>query len=153
TSNYGVLLMNVGRLDEAEALQRRAVALAPLVAGVHKNLGDVLVRRNRIAEAASCYREALALDPAHGETLGALLNAAQWLCDWPERGALEARLLAWHRSAPPEARAVMPFPTLSMGLTPAEERAIAARMARQIVAETTALRRRLGFDHRRKPTA
>jgi tetratricopeptide (TPR) repeat protein len=51
-----------GRLDEAERVLRRAVALAPDEAGGYVNLGNVALDRGRLDEAEGWYREALSRD-------------------------------------------------------------------------------------------
>lgn len=64
-----------GRLDEAEALFRKAVEAAPGQADGHNNLGIFLRRSGRLQEALACYRRALALDPACAEAHVNLANA------------------------------------------------------------------------------
>ncbi|MEO8190165.1 MAG: tetratricopeptide repeat protein, partial [Acidobacteriota bacterium] len=59
----GVALLNLGRLDQAEAELRRAVALEPKSRVAVTELGLALERLNRPAEAEAQYRAALALDP------------------------------------------------------------------------------------------
>lgn len=56
-----------GRLAEAEASYRRAVALEPAHAKACNNLGAVLIYQGRIEEALACYRQALSLDPDQPE--------------------------------------------------------------------------------------
>jgi Tfp pilus assembly protein PilF len=52
-----------GRLDEAEASYRKALALAPAHARAHNNLGCILHLRGELDAALACYRRALDLEP------------------------------------------------------------------------------------------
>ncbi|MBB3281984.1 LytR C-terminal domain-containing protein [Mitsuaria sp. BK037] len=61
----GRTLASAGRLDEAEAALRQAVALAPKRARAHNNLAYVLLLKDQPAPALAALDEALALDPTH----------------------------------------------------------------------------------------
>ena len=61
----GRTLASAGRLDEAEAALRQAVALAPRRARAHNNLAYVLLLKDQPAPALAALDEALALDPSH----------------------------------------------------------------------------------------
>jgi protein O-GlcNAc transferase len=63
----------VGRLVEAEAALRRALAVRPDV-DTRIEIGNVRKDRGRIASARSWYRSALALAPAHDKGLNNLAN-------------------------------------------------------------------------------
>jgi len=65
----GNLLQQMGKLDEAQACYRRALALDPGNADLHNNLGVLLTRQKRIAEAEQAYQRALALRPAYPAAL------------------------------------------------------------------------------------
>ena len=52
-------------LNEAEALCRRAVALAPEIATGHKILGNILRLAGRYEEARTCFAQASGSDPQH----------------------------------------------------------------------------------------
>ena len=54
-----------GRLHEAEALYRRAVARAPRHARAHLNLGIALEARGDVDGAIAAFEQVLALDPRH----------------------------------------------------------------------------------------
>lgn len=56
--------LSLGRLGEAEALLRDAVALAPGDAAAWNDLGVVLLEKGRTGEAYEAFRRAFALDPA-----------------------------------------------------------------------------------------
>src|SRR5262249_52221674 len=51
----GWALRMQGRLDEAEAACRRAIAIAPSYAPAHARLGQILCNRNRIMEACQSF--------------------------------------------------------------------------------------------------
>jgi tetratricopeptide (TPR) repeat protein len=60
-SNIGTAYFFFGRLDEAEALFRRAVELQPRDPTFHRNLGDLHLRRGRAGAARASFRRALEL--------------------------------------------------------------------------------------------
>ena len=62
-ANRGIVLQRLGRLEEAEAAQRRALQRTPTHVGAHFNLGLVLAALDRLAEAAVYYAEAARLSP------------------------------------------------------------------------------------------
>jgi tetratricopeptide (TPR) repeat protein len=78
-----------GRMDEAEAHFRRALAADPRHFGALSDLGVVLHRQERFAEAAELYGKALALDPEHADTRFNLALAQLALGD---RAAAELQL-------------------------------------------------------------
>jgi len=61
----GRTLASAGRVDEAEAALRHAVALAPQRARAHNNLAYVLLLKDEPAPALAALDEALKLDPSH----------------------------------------------------------------------------------------
>jgi protein O-GlcNAc transferase len=75
--NLGVALQGFGRLEEAKASYRRAIALKPDLAEAHNNLGNILNDLGRMEEAEASCRQAIALKPdlveAHNN-LGNILN-------------------------------------------------------------------------------
>ncbi|MFO0842107.1 MAG: tetratricopeptide repeat protein [Gemmataceae bacterium] len=60
-TNLGVALRDKGRLDEAIACHRRAIALDPKCAGL--NLGVALQGKGQLDEAIACQRQAIEADP------------------------------------------------------------------------------------------
>jgi Flp pilus assembly protein TadD/2-polyprenyl-3-methyl-5-hydroxy-6-metoxy-1,4-benzoquinol methylase len=56
-----------GRLDDAIACYRRAIALEPSLAGAHSNLGTALCELDMLEEAEVSYRQALALQPEQAQ--------------------------------------------------------------------------------------
>ena len=58
----GSALRAHGRLDDAERVLRRAIALAPAEVGAYVDLGNIALDRGRLDEAEGWYREALSRD-------------------------------------------------------------------------------------------
>jgi tetratricopeptide (TPR) repeat protein len=61
--NIGAALQEAGRLDEAIAEYRRAIAIDPDYAPAFNNLGVALAATDRFDEAVGAFRDALRLDP------------------------------------------------------------------------------------------
>ena len=55
-------LQELGRLEEAEASLRQAIALKPNYAEAHYNLGGMLQELGRLEESETSYRQAIALE-------------------------------------------------------------------------------------------
>ena len=71
-NNLGMALFAAGRLDEAEASFRRALALDPRDAEVLNNLGNLELRRGQHGEAVAHFRAALEAQPLHYRALYSL---------------------------------------------------------------------------------
>ncbi len=115
-ANYALLLIRAGRLPEAEEIEKRSIDAARTRFGEGSsklavpllNLGEVLRRQGRLAEAEAAIREALSLAGAAGNALprpwvaAALNNLAQLRVAqkrWKEAERLfEQALEAWDRS-------------------------------------------------------
>jgi hypothetical protein len=67
-NNLGNLLDRQGRLQEAEACQRRALQLAPNNSDILCNLGSTLYDQGRTREAADCYEQSLQANPHNAQT-------------------------------------------------------------------------------------
>jgi tetratricopeptide (TPR) repeat protein len=80
-SNFGYVLMQSGRLEEALAHLRQGLEIQPNDAGAHNNLGGVLVRMGRVEEAKTEFEAALRINPgyvlAHNNLGTVLLQAGQ----------------------------------------------------------------------------
>jgi tetratricopeptide (TPR) repeat protein len=61
--NLGNLLLKQARLEEAEAMCRRAVELGPCYMRGYYTLGNVLMERQRFVEAEAAFLRALEIDP------------------------------------------------------------------------------------------
>jgi Flp pilus assembly protein TadD len=86
----GRCLADLGRLEEAEAVLRRAVRVRD--AAAEYNLGTVLDRQGRSEEARERYERALAIDPFHSRALN---NFGIWL---DRRGQSNAAITMLQRS-------------------------------------------------------
>ena len=63
-SNIGNLELQAGNLQEAEAAQRRAIALNPDFAGAHHNLGVALRKQGRVNDSVKAIRTGPAIGGA-----------------------------------------------------------------------------------------
>lgn len=96
-----------GRLDEAEALLRSAVADDPTSLRGHHVLGRLLMRRGRFAEAEAAFRRVLDLAPGAPSTRLALAHLLLSQGRYDEGFAyFEARF----EIAPEKAKPALPFP-------------------------------------------
>ena len=76
-SNYGVILKNLGKLQEAELSYRKAIEIKPDFADAHSNLGSILSDLGKLQEAELSYRKAIEIKPHLAEAhsnLGTVLN-------------------------------------------------------------------------------
>jgi predicted O-linked N-acetylglucosamine transferase (SPINDLY family) len=92
----GSALVKLGKIDEAAACYRRAIAIDPGFVEALTYLGDILQQTGRHQEAVSCYERALLRRPAMPELHRALGQALQSL---GRGGAAEAsyrQALAWN---------------------------------------------------------
>ena len=80
--NYGVLLFEEGKLDEAEKAFRKTLTIAPSNDAAHNNLGYLLEREGKLSEAAAEYRKAIDIRPnsreAHFKLGRILVNQKQY---------------------------------------------------------------------------
>ncbi len=62
-SNYGIILKDLGNLNEAEISQRKAIELNPNFAEAHSNLGNILKDLGKLKEAEISYSKAVKINP------------------------------------------------------------------------------------------
>ena len=62
-ANYGIILINLGRLQEAEVSIRKAIELNPKDATLYSNLGGILKDLGKIKQAEVSIRKAIELNP------------------------------------------------------------------------------------------
>ena len=62
-ANYGIILINLGRLQEAEVSIRKAIELNPRDATLYSNLGGILKDLGEIKQAEVSIRKAIELNP------------------------------------------------------------------------------------------
>src|SRR6202042_1269576 len=67
-NNASCLLRTLGRLEEAEQVLRRGLALNAGHPVLYNNLGNVLKDSGELDEAIDCFRRALELDPSDAAT-------------------------------------------------------------------------------------
>ena len=84
--NLGIVLQEMGRLDEAEAIYKKAITLKP-DHKVHNNLGIVMQELGRLDEAESIYKKAITLKP---DFIQAIKN--KWLLLFSQKRFEEALL-------------------------------------------------------------
>jgi len=75
--NYGVILKNQGKLQEAEISQRKAIELNPDLAEAHSNLGNILKDLENLQEAEASTHKAIELNPNYAiahSNLGNILS-------------------------------------------------------------------------------
>ena len=76
-SNYGIILINLGKLKEAELSTRKAIEIKPDYADAYCNLGLILEDLGKLQEAEFSTRKAIELNPNFAEAysnLGNILN-------------------------------------------------------------------------------
>ena len=62
-SNYGVILKDLGKLQDAELSYRKAIELKPNYAEGHYNLGIILKDIGKLQDAELSYRKAIEIKP------------------------------------------------------------------------------------------
>jgi tetratricopeptide (TPR) repeat protein len=82
--NRGLFLFKAGKIEEAMADYRRALAINPAYLNANNNLGYALAQQGRPAEAIPCYRAALRANPNHLEVRNNLANALSDVGQLPE---------------------------------------------------------------------
>ena len=76
-NNLGISLSKEGKLDQAAACFRQALALKPDYADAYSNLGNALWAQGALEEAGSCYRQAIALNPQFADVYSNYGNLLQ----------------------------------------------------------------------------
>lgn len=126
--NAGITFGALRRPAEELACYERAHALDGSDTRVLEYLGVALLERGRNEEALAALRQLRTLQPAHAGTLGALLQAQLKLGDW---AGLESLLTELRTRLAAGEDCVAPFALTTLPSTPAEQRAVAQRFARQ----------------------
>jgi len=102
----GGVLVSLGRLAEAEAAFRRAIALKKNWSLPYSGLGALLLKQSRDTEAEAMFRQALTIDPQ--DTIALRLLADQKLRTGATKEALElARIATSAKDAPPSSWVVL----------------------------------------------
>ena len=83
-SNYGAILKDLGKLEDAEFSTRKAIEIKPDYTEAHFNYGAILKDLGKFKEAEISYRKAIELDPSFGKAyfnLGNILKASSTKLD------------------------------------------------------------------------
>jgi tetratricopeptide (TPR) repeat protein len=102
-ADLGATYARQGNIGQAIQLLTEAARKNPRVAGAHYRLGAVLGMAQRTADAARCYRRAIALDPAHAEAHNNLANILQRM-NRPDEAVVHYERALVHRPDYLEAR-------------------------------------------------
>ena len=73
-SNYGAILISLGKLKDAELYLRKSIDLNPDFALAHSNLGNTLKDLGNLKEAENSYRKAIEINPNLAEPYSNLGN-------------------------------------------------------------------------------
>ncbi|MFP3502367.1 tetratricopeptide repeat protein [Burkholderia sp. SIMBA_062] len=95
-NNLGNMLRECGRLDDAIAHYRRAVALRPDYPEAHNNLGNALRDARDLAEAMQSCSRAIELRPGYAEAYNNLGNVLQDLGELDAAAASYGKAIAFH---------------------------------------------------------
>jgi protein O-GlcNAc transferase len=112
------IMMGLRRLEEALQSYRAAAELRPDEAALHRNCGHLLTMLRRHDEAFAAYDRAFHLAPELEGIEGHRLYAKMQLCDWRDRDADCAHLIASVRAGRP---ATQPFIFLAVSSSPADQ--------------------------------
>ncbi|MES2939033.1 MAG: tetratricopeptide repeat protein [Pseudomonadota bacterium] len=115
----GVALIALQRQDDALQAYDAALAIKPDHVETLHNHGDALMLARRFPAAAEVYERALALDASNKYVLGAAYDCRQHACDWTQRAARHAEIVAAVRAGRP---ACSPFVFLSVSTDAADQR-------------------------------
>ena len=91
-TNFGIVLTDLGRLDEAVVICRRALEIKPDYARAHNNLGNALLDLGRFDEAAACFYRALEIKHDYARAHNNLGNALDKL------GRLDDAMASYRRA-------------------------------------------------------
>ena len=72
--NYGIILKNIGKLQEAELSTRKAIEVQPEFAEGHLNLGNIFKDLGKLHNADSSYRKAIKIKPDYAKAHSNLGN-------------------------------------------------------------------------------
>ena len=98
-TNLGSLLKDIGQLDAAIEMYKRAVACDGKFDIALANLANAVKDKGRISEAIEYYGRAVEVNPHFAEAVCGLANALNSVCGWKSRGGVvkeEGKLDRWH---------------------------------------------------------
>jgi len=98
-TNLGSLLKDIGQLDAAIEMYKRAVACDSKFDIALANLANAVKDKGRISEAIEYYGRAVEVNPQFAEAVCGLANALNSVCGWKSRGGIVkngGKLDRWH---------------------------------------------------------
>ncbi|GAB7337235.1 hypothetical protein MBLNU457_g2609t2 [Dothideomycetes sp. NU457] len=98
-TNLGSLLKDIGQLDAAIEMYKRAVACDSKFDIALANLANAVKDKGRISEAIEYYSRAVEVNPQFAEAVCGLANALNSVCGWKSRGGVVkngGKLDRWH---------------------------------------------------------
>lgn len=112
-----------------------------------EGLAKLYKDQEKFPEAAAGFRRMLELDPNHPEAMFGLFQTKGHMCDWSDRDAEFARLMAIteQQIARDERTALTSFTSLALPLTPAQHLAITRTWANDVKRQVQGWRQQLGF--------
>ena len=81
-SNYGIILRDLGKLQEAEISLRKAIEIKPDYAEAHSNLGTVLKDLGNFSDAINHFKQAIKLNDKLSIAKAGLIETNGNICDW-----------------------------------------------------------------------
>jgi predicted O-linked N-acetylglucosamine transferase (SPINDLY family) len=145
-ANRGNTLVSLGRSEEALASYAQAIALKPDFAEMYRNRGNVFSKLRRYGEAFAAYDKMMALRPDLIGAEGHRLYAKMHLCDWSDRDAENARLIASVRNGNANTQ---PFIFLAVPASSADQLQCSCLWAANNYPAQTPLWRGEKYDHDR----
>ncbi|KAI5235459.1 TPR-like protein [Aureobasidium subglaciale] len=89
-TNLGSLLKDIGQLDAAVEMYRRAIQCDGKFDIALANLANAVKDKGKIAEAIEYYKRAVDVNPDFAEAVCGLANALNSVCSWQARGGITA---------------------------------------------------------------
>ncbi len=91
-NNLGGVLQAQGKLDEAVAIYKKAIAIKPGSADAHYNLGNALKEQGKLDEAVANYQQAISINPDFAQAHHNLAYALQ------EQGRMEEAVASYQKA-------------------------------------------------------
>jgi predicted O-linked N-acetylglucosamine transferase (SPINDLY family) len=98
-TNLGSLLKDIGQLDAAVEMYRRAIQCDGKFDIALANLANAIKDKGKIAEAIEYYKRAVNVNPDFAEAVCGLANALNSVCSWQARGGVfadDGKRDRWH---------------------------------------------------------
>ena len=92
--NYGIILKNLGKLQEAEISLRKAIKIKPYYAKAYYNLGNILIDLGKLQEAEVSLRKAIDIKPDYVEAYYNLGNILRILGKLEEANLCSEKIIS-----------------------------------------------------------